>query len=77
MATDPNDIRLTDETRRRLACLADERGVSWSVVMSDLLESAEASLGIERGLASASAGEAVCADTVHESLRARFGLTSG
>ena len=75
MATDPNDIRLSDDERKRLAILADSRGITWSEVVSDLLDSAEAILGIERGLASAQVGEGIPADEVHDRIRDHFSVS--
>jgi len=69
MATNPDDIHLTEEERRCLAILADKRGASWIEVVQELLGSAEATLGIERGLASAARGEGVSAEHVHKRIR--------
>lgn len=74
MATNPDDIELSEHERRRLARLADERGRNWTEIVSELLESAEAILGIQKGLDSASRNEGLEADDVHQKLRSRYGL---
>ena len=76
MATDPNDIRLSSVERQRLARLADKRGSSWTTIVEELIDSAEAILGIERGLKSAARGEALSAEDVHRELRDRYDLIS-
>jgi len=77
MATNPNDIRLSDDERRRLAELADQRGTRASEIIGELLEFAEATAGISRGLKSAARGEGVAAEEVHRNLRSKFGLQAG
>jgi len=74
MATNPDDIRLSEEQRKRLAVLADERSASWTEVIRELIDSAEATLGIEHGLASAARGEGIPVEDVHTRLRTKFDL---
>lgn len=74
MRTNPNDIRLSDDERRRLAELADQRGTRASEIIGELLEFAEATSGISRGLESATRGEEVSAEEVRRNLRSKSGL---
>lgn len=74
MGTNPNDVQLSDDQRRRLAELADQRGTRASEVIGELLEFAEAVFGISRGLESAARGEGIGADVVHSNVRRKFGL---
>lgn len=76
MATNPDDIHLSDQERKRLAKLADEHGRDWTEIVSELLDSAEAIVGIQRGLESAHRGEGLAAEDVHQKLRSKFGLRS-
>jgi hypothetical protein len=74
MATNPDDIQLSARERRRLAELADRRGRDWADIVNELLDSAEAVLGIQQGLESAERGEGLPAEDVHRGLRAKYGL---
>ena len=75
MATNPDDIKLSDQERRRLARLADERGRNWTEIMGELLESAETVLGLQQGLESARRGEGIQSADVHAAIRAKFDLS--
>lgn len=74
MGTNPKDVQLSDDQRRRLAELADQRGTRASEIIGELLEFAEAVFGISRGLESAARGEGITADVVHANMRQKFGL---
>ena len=74
MGTNPNEVRLSEDQRRRLAELADQRGTRASEIIGELLEFAEAVFGIGRGLESAARGEGIAADVVHSNVRRKFGL---
>lgn len=76
MATNPDNIRLSDHERRRLAKLADERGLDWTEIVRELLDSAESVLGIQDGLESARRGEGLAAEEVHRKLRAKYSFNS-
>ncbi len=41
MATNPEDIRLTDDYRRRLAKVADQQGTSWQVLLDEAVKHIE------------------------------------
>ncbi len=75
MSTNPDDIRLAPELRRRIAGIADESGKDWSDVLYELVDSAEAVIGIERGLESSRKGEGLPAEEVHADLRKKYKLT--
>lgn len=75
MSIHPDDIRLAPENRQRLAKLADLHGKEWSELLEELLDSAEAMLGIQEGLSQLTAGDpGVPASEVHGRLRDKFDL---
>ena len=74
MGTNPNDVQLSDDQRRRLAELANQRGTRASEIIGELLEYAEAVFGISRGLESAERGEGIAGEAVHANARRKFGL---
>jgi predicted DNA-binding protein len=41
MATNPEDIRLTDDYRQRLAKLADQQGTTWQTLLDEAVEHIE------------------------------------
>lgn len=74
MATDPNDIRLREDEKRRIAGIANAVGKDWSDLLLEMIDSAEAVLGIEKGLESARKGEGIHADQVHARMRDKYDL---
>ena len=74
MAIDPSDIRLRDDERRRIANIAEESGGDWVELISDMIDSAEAVIGIKRGLDSVRRGEGRESWEVHKRLSNKYDL---
>ena len=75
MASNPNDIRLSMEHRRRLAEAADRAGTDWSIVLTEAMDlwtkRRRTLTAVDAGIAQADQGELVDADQVWERLEQR------
>ena len=49
MPTNPEDIELTDEHRRRIARIADQQGISWQTVVRNIMAGIEQMQSQEEG----------------------------
>ena len=75
MASNPEDISLSMEHRKRLAEAADRAGTDWSVVLTEAIElwTRRRSIlaAVDAGIAQADQGELLGADQVWERLEKR------